>query len=247
MVRDNMEWRRCHVCWERGHISMDCPVRQGLLHLANMAAELNDRIRRPVPIRVYRVNTHRRHYRPPRRRHNREQNSERNHTGRHELPPRPVHVNSELNYEDRGPYHRDVHGSRPAHPPADNKENIRPAPPANPAHLQTSVAYDRHGLNMRLDSSIATPGSSALATDTKMESESGNPIEHSDNPSSDYLQTSGAVDVQTLCSDTLTISSESGTRENLPSLSFNVSGDIVMTGESQAVVDDYCSELLTIV
>ncbi|PIG88187.1 hypothetical protein AARAC_007267 [Aspergillus arachidicola] len=178
---------------------------------ANMASELNDRIRRPVPIRVYRVNTHRRHYRTTR------------------TAPRPAHVNSELNYDDRGPYHRDVH-SRPARPPADDKENVRPAPPANPAHLQTSVGYDRYDVNM---------SSSVLATGTKMETKSGNPIEQLDNPH--YVQTSVAVDIQSTRSDTLATSTESSTHENLPSLSFNASGDIVMTADSQAVVDDYCA------
>ncbi|OGM40889.1 hypothetical protein ABOM_010022 [Aspergillus bombycis] len=203
---------------------------------ANMAAELNDRIRRPVPVRVYRVSTHRRRCRPRRRRGRqpREHASERNHTGPHELPLRPAHGSPELNYGDCGPYRRDVQ-DRPLRPAAGDKENIRPAPLANPAHLQTGVAYDRHDVSMRPVAS------------TKMES--GNLVEHVDNPASVYVQGSGAVDVQTTrsCHNCFTDTYTPSTHENLPSLSFNVSGDIVMTGESQAVVDDYCSELFTIV
>ncbi|KNG83655.1 hypothetical protein ANOM_007326 [Aspergillus nomiae NRRL 13137] len=211
---------------------------------ANMAAELNNRIRRPVPIRVYRVNTHRRHVRPRRRRGRQRQEhaSERNHTGPHELPPRPAHVSPELNYGDCGPYRRDVQ-DLPLRPPAGDKdkENIRPAHFASPAHSQAGAAYDRHDVNMRPDSSTANHliSSSGLAAGTKMES--GTPVEHVDNSASVYVQASGAVDVQITRSDTFATSNESGTHENLPSLSFNVSGDMVMTEESQAVADDYCT------
>lgn len=87
--------------------------------------------------------------------------------------------------------------------------------------------------------------SSVLATGTKMETKSGNPVEHLDSPH--FVQTNVAVDIQSTRSDILATSTESSTHENLPSLSFNASGDIVMTGDSQAVVDDYCGELFTIV
>ncbi|KAF5866051.1 hypothetical protein ETB97_001129 [Aspergillus alliaceus] len=252
MVREAREYRRCHVCWERGHIAVDCPVRQALLHLANMASELNDRIRRTVPVRVYRVEPSRRRYRPPRRRHGRdvpERNLDRRHVGRHNVRPRQAPVNREPDREDRRHYRRDSHDPHCATPPVEERDNMR-LTLTGQAQLQTSVAHDRDNHGVRFDTSITAPSSftgTVFSPDTKTESDPGDLNEHLADSASDYVQMNQFVDVQTTDSDTLAASTENGNPsealDNLRSLRFNLSGDMGITGESEAIIDEYCSPM----
>ncbi|KAE8354162.1 hypothetical protein BDV28DRAFT_147406 [Aspergillus coremiiformis] len=209
---------------------------QSTVQSANLAAGLNDRLRRPMPARVYRVNTHRRRYRPPRRRHGRrpdERDHERNHIGSHQVRARPAPANREQPDHEDCHHHRNLHNPRRVTPPASDKEDIQRSRPADPAHSQLNVAYDR------LNSSVATPrpfAGSSFAIGTKLESETGN--------LNDHLVGSASSDIVA----TSTRSGLSSTSfENIPSLTFNTSGDMVMTEEPGVVVDEYCSELFTIV
>ncbi|KAB8077865.1 hypothetical protein BDV29DRAFT_36371 [Aspergillus leporis] len=211
MVRD-VEYRRCHICWERGHIAVDCPIRDSLLYLANLAADLNNRIRRPAPIRVYRVNMLRSHYGPPRRRrydpaprgHDRERHRVR---GRHDLPARPVPVNREPGYANRRDQH-DVRGPFRDNPAAGERDDIRLTPPTATAHWQDSVVCENDDHNIRLDTSIVAPQSfsePAIATSTTMELQPVNGNEQLVSSTSNYAP----LDIEIATSDAAAISTTS--------------------------------------
>ncbi|KAF7595804.1 hypothetical protein BBP40_004616 [Aspergillus hancockii] len=205
MVRE-VEYRRCHVCWERGHIAVNCPIRDSLVYLASLAADLNNRIRRPAPIRVYRVNTARSCYGPPRRRrldlapraHDRERHRVRE---PHDLPSRPGPVGREPGYANHCDHrdHHNVHDLRD-HPTAGERNDIRLTPLIDSAHWQSSVLCKNDDHNNR-----SLP-ESAFVTDTKMDSQPGISNEQLVSSESDYIP----LDIEIPTSDAVAASTPGG-------------------------------------
>ncbi|KAE8151079.1 hypothetical protein BDV25DRAFT_139237 [Aspergillus avenaceus] len=162
MVR-NIEDRLCHVCWVRGHIAVNCPMHEALLHLSTLVRGLSSRLRIPLSTRrEYRVGTSNRQRRRGRGRP-RPSRRRRHDTYRPDDRAADPGSNASNNTQPASreavqpvpEYDHHSHCEPRLTPPTEFKDDMSITPPADLAHAQTGMICESDDVGIRLDASFA--------------------------------------------------------------------------------------------